>query len=192
MGKKIPNKVAKEIKDLVYQKADEVNYLARSRTDNGVFFDQLVEMEDVGERLFQYMRKAEIRTYIKDAILNRYSKDKKQEERPQKLEQVIKELLDVDAEQVEFDKSKQITLYKDISNSCFIVIVDGTFLKWETALRKALLYIAAKPFSSRGNVQIKIILTLFARYQKTCDSDIRLLNKSLSICNAFSYIYGEG
>ena len=71
MSKKVPDDIAKEIKECVFQEADRVNYLARSRTDNGNFLAQLVTMPNVGGRLSQYMKKAEVRTYIKDAILNR-------------------------------------------------------------------------------------------------------------------------
>ena len=74
MGAKVPARISKEIKEIVFKEADGFNYLARTRSDNGWFLDKLVIQQDVGERLSQYMSKAEIRTYIKDAILNRYSK----------------------------------------------------------------------------------------------------------------------
>lgn len=192
MSKKIPDDVAKKIKELVFQEADRINYLARTRTDNGTFLDQLVSMQEVGGRLSQYMQKAEVRTYIKDAILNRYSKDKTQEERPQDLKSLIQKHLGFDAYFVECDSKNQITLFKAPVNCCFVVIADGTLLKWETALRKALLYIASKPFVDHQNVEIKIVLTLFARYQKTSPSNMRHLEKSLLLCGAIPYIYGEG
>ncbi len=192
MSKKVPNDIAKEIKELVYQAADRKNYLARSRTYNSTFLDQLVSMPEVGGKLTQYMPKAEIRTYIKDAILNRYSKDKAQEERPNDLAPIIKELLGIDAYFMECEAKKRVTLFKSPADCCFIVVADGTLLKWETALRKALLYTASKPFSKQDNMKINIILTLFARYQKTSPSDIRHLQKALSFCNATPHIYGEG
>jgi hypothetical protein len=192
MSKKVPDDVSKEIKELVFQEANRVNYLARTRTDNGIFLDQLVTTPEVGGRLSQYMYKAEVRTYIKDAILNRYSKDKTQEERPDDLTPIIKKRLGIDAHFVECENKNQITLFKSPADCCFIVVADGTLLKWETALRKALLYIASKPFVDQDDMQIKIILTLFARYKKTSPSDMRHLQKSLSLCNAIPHIYGEG
>ena len=85
MSNIIPEKVAKTVKQTVYLEADKVNYLSRSRTENGIFLAQLVSMPTVGGKLSQYMRKDAIRTYIKDAILNRYSKDKTGEAKPDDL-----------------------------------------------------------------------------------------------------------
>lgn len=196
MSNKVPDNVAKIIKEIVFIEADRVNYLARSRTDNGIFLDQLVTKADVGGKLSQYMKKAEVRTYIKDAILNRYSKDKTQEERPDDLQSIIAEILDLESECffIEKDAKSQVSLFKNHSNPsdvCFIVVSDGTVLKWETALRKALLYIASKPFFDNSDASIKIVLTLFARHQKICPSDLRHLETALSVCNAKPHIYGE-
>lgn len=192
MSKKIPDDIAKEIKECVFQEADQAHYLARSRTDNGNFLGQLVAMPNVGGRLSQYMSKAEVRTYIKDAILNRYSKDKTQEERPEEIEPIILNKIGVRASLVEEEAKSQISLFKSTSDPCFVVVADGTLLKWETALRKALLYVASKPFSDNSAISIKIVLMLFARHQKVSPSDLRHLEKALSICHAKPYIYGEG
>ena len=145
MSKKVPDDIAKEIKECVFQEADRVNYLARSRTDNGNFLAQLVAMPNVGGRLSQYMKKAEVRTYIKDAILNRYSKDKTQEERPDDLESIILEKVGIQALFVEHEAKSQISSFKSPADACFVVVADGTVLKWETALRKALELIAKQP-----------------------------------------------
>jgi len=192
MGKKVPKGVAKEIKETVFREADQINYLAQARNNNGMFFDQLVSMPEVGGRLSGFMPKSEIRTYIKDSILNRYSKNKAQEERPNSddLILIIKQLLEIDAHFVEC-KSK-VTLFKSPINNCFIVIADGALLKWETALRKALLYLTAKPFFDQKDMEINIILTLFARGEKVTPSNMHHLEKSLSLCNAIPYLYGEG
>lgn len=192
MSKKVPEDVAKEIKEYVFHEADRVNYLARSRTDNGIFLAQLVSKPEVGDKLSQFMKKAEVRTYIKDAILNRYSKDKAQDERPKNLEPIILNILGFETNLIDQESANQIMLFKSYINSCFVVIADGTFLKWETALRKALFFIASKPFSEQKDFSVNIILTLFARYQKVSPSDLRNLQKALSLCNAIPFIYGEG
>ena len=155
MSRKVPDNIAKEIKVCVFQEADRINYLARSRTDNGNFLAKLVSMQDVGEKLSQYMNKAEVKTYIKDAILNRYSKDKIKEERPDDLESIIIEKTGFKAYFVEREEKNDISLFKSPSHTCFIVVANGTVLKWETALRKALLYVASKPFSKNANASIK-------------------------------------
>jgi len=192
MSKKVPDDIAKEIKECVFQEANRAHYLARSRTDNGNFLGQLVAMPNVGGRLSQYMNKVEVRTYIKDAILNRYSKDKTQEERPSDIEQIILHKVGVKACFVEQEVKSQISLFISTSNACFVVVADGTVLKWETALRKALLYVASKPFSDNPESSIMILLMLFARHKKVSPSDLRHLEKALLMCNAKPYIYGEG
>lgn len=191
MSKRVPDHVAKEIKERVYQEADLVNYLARTRTDNSAFLARLLLMPEVGVRLSQHMKKDDVRTYIKDAILNRYSKDKTQEERPVDIRQIIKKKIGIDAEFVECDHKNQTSLFKSVVDNNFIVVSEGTVLKWETALRKALLYIASKPFSRERDVKVDIILTLFARHQKVSPSDVRQLNIALSLCKAVLYIYGD-
>jgi hypothetical protein len=190
-NKKVPDAIGKEIKELVFKEADRINYLARTRTDNNAFLARLVAMPDVGVRLSQFIKKADLRTYIKDAILNRYSKDKAQEERPEELRAIIKKRLGIDAQFIERDARSQTSLFKPGSKQSFIVVTDGTVLKWETALRKALLYIAARPFSDKEGVNVAIILNLFARHQKVPPSSVRHLEKALSLCNACLHIYGE-
>jgi len=192
MSNKVPDNVSKSIKELVYEEADKEGYLSRSRTDNGKFLARLVATPNVGGKLSQYMKRAEIRTYIKDAILNRYSKDKRQEERPNDLSEIIKQCKAYEALLIDNESDSNVSLYKSPSDSCFIVVSDGTVLKWETALRKALLYIASKPFSRNSNATISIILTLFAGYKKVPSSDLHQLEQALTMCNATPYIYGEG
>jgi hypothetical protein len=51
----------------------------KSRVDNGEFMENLMGHREVGVVLSQYMAKGAIKTYIKDAVLNRYMKDKKGE-----------------------------------------------------------------------------------------------------------------
>ncbi|EFB9761459.1 hypothetical protein FA678_23300, partial [Escherichia coli] len=97
MSNLIPDKIAKSIKQTVYNEADKVNYLSRTRTENGNFLAQLVSMPSVGGKLSQYMRKDAVRTYIKDAILNRYSKDKTGEAKPNDVEEIILETFKIDA-----------------------------------------------------------------------------------------------
>ena len=191
MSRKVPNVIAIEIRERVFEECDRYRLFSRSRSENKQFTDQLVKSDDVGGRLSQYMQNAEIRTYIKDAILNRYSKEKKEKERPDRFEAIIKDRLDVEAECIEQDSKLQISLYRSPNSPTYVVVADGTYLKWETALRKALTFIASKPFSARENTTIHIMLTLFARHQKIPPSDITCLKKALKPCGAFAFIYGD-
>lgn len=192
MSNKVPESVAKEVKECVYREANKCNYLSRTRTDNGTFLANLVAMQPVGGRLSQFMSKAEIRTYIKDAILNRYSKDITQEEKPNNLEALLNERFGKSFVESDLSVKDGIILYKAVNSRHFVVTVNGTVLKWETALRKALLYIASKPFSSVEGTDVSVVLTLFARRQKIAETDKKLLNNALCICKGQAYIYGEG
>lgn len=48
MGKILPSKVEKNIKSLIFQRADEFGYASRSRRDNSQFMDELVEDPEIG------------------------------------------------------------------------------------------------------------------------------------------------
>lgn len=190
MGKKVPYTIAKEIKEMVFAEADNCNYLSKSRTENAQFLSQLVGNPNIGGRLSEFIPKSEIRTYIKDAILNRYAKDKIQEKKPSDLVPIISNTIGVGASAfVEADSVYQTKLFK--ADNKYIVVADGTVLKWETALRKALLYVASKPFAENATNEVVILLTLFARHQKVSPSESRYLAKALSLCAARIYIYGE-
>jgi len=193
MGNKVPDDVAKEIKERIYELANECNYLALGRTDSGKFMTQLVTLDDVGGCLASYMKKAEIRTYIKDAVLNRYSKDRTEEERPDSFEPIIQDILGFAVEkEVDLPNSNQLYKQSDFHpNKNYVIVSEGTLLKWETALRKALLSIGSMPISKNEGVSITVLLSLFAQYQRITASDRQHLYDSLSFCNAKPYIYGE-
>lgn len=191
MSNIIPEKIAKSIKQTVYFEAEKFNYLSRSRSENGNFLAQLVSMPAVGGKLSQYMPKDSIRTYIKDGILNRYSKDKTEEAKPSNLELIIKQSFDIEAFSIEEDVKNKTALFYGDNGMHIIVVADGTVLKWETALRKALIFIASKSLTERSEGKVSILLTLFARHQKISPSDEKCIQKALSICGAKAYIYGD-
>lgn len=192
MSNKPPPHVAKNIKDLVYQAADSFNYLGKSRTENGQFLDALVARPDIGDVLAGYVRKAEIRTYIKDAILNRYSKDKTRASRPTCFIEIISKKFGFAS--VKIDSGNSVCLYKSqqTNSSQYVVVAEGTFLKWETALRKALLYIPEKPFSKNQSNKIFILLNVFAQHKPISSAEKLFLDKALAQCNAKVHVYGEG
>jgi predicted transcriptional regulator len=191
MSTKIPQNVAKIIKKIVFEAADEADYLAMARTDSGSFLNGLVTRRDVGGEIMQYISRDEVRHYIKDAILNRYSKDKTKEATPDDLKPVVKSTYGIDAEKSH--NEVKLSLYRSITperTSEFVVISEGTVLKWETALKKALLFISAKPFSKTAS-EVHILLLLFAQHKPVPPSDKKNLEKALKRCGAKPYIYGE-
>ena len=192
MKKQIPREIAQAIKQIVFDEADQENFLARSRPENGAFLNRLVAMSSVGGKLLEYMPEADVRTYVKDTILNAYSKEKAQQNRPENIIDIIKKKFKFQSvEWVERRPDLQAEMYTTSTRDNFIVVADGTYLKWETALRKALLYVASSPFCDLDNVETKILLLLFARSSKIPASDLTVLERALSFCNGAVNIYGD-
>lgn len=193
MSQKVPDDVAKRVKQRVYQLADERCYLALGRTRSGAFMDQLVSEPTVGGRLADFLGKTQVRTYIKDAVLNRYSKDKMEGAKPVDFRPIIDDRIGISTEEIE-DMGKGVRLFKENGGhpqERFVVVSEGTLIKWETALRKALYCIATLPAAQRPTSDFQILLSLFAQFKRLTDADKRLLVKSLTFCRTTPYIYGE-
>lgn len=193
MSNAIPDDIGQTIKDLVYKEADKFNYLAKSRTENGNFLNKLVSMPKIGGKLLDFISRDNVRTYIKDAILNRYTKDKLKKAKPVSYIEYVKreyELPD-DTCLLEECSIDNIQIIKSISQRTYIIISEGTYLKWETALRKALLCLAKYPFVNDAKNKVCILLSLYARSQRIPDSDKKLLDRALKRANVRVYIWGE-
>lgn len=190
MSNKPPAAIAVRIKDIVYREADNADYLGRDRVKNGIFLDKLVKHPQVGMVLQEHIPQAEVRTYIKDAILNRYSKDKTARAVPADLTPIIQNIYGADFVQSDKQVSSGVSLFRDASGKRFVVTAQGTYLKWETALRKALLYIPDKPFAQTAE-KIDIALILSAQSRRITDAEKKHLNEALRQSNASAYICGE-
>ena len=160
-------------------------------TQAGVFMNLLAERPDVGGEIVKYMKRERVRTYIKDAIINNYSKDKTTEAMPNNPKPIIKSIFGVDAE--ESHKEVSLQLYKSVSMTRpneYIVISEGTVLNWGSALKRALLFIAAKPFSKTAS-NVYILLFLFAQHKPLTLTDKETMEKALDKCDARPFIFGE-
>lgn len=178
--KKIPSGVREEIKAAVYAKADEHGYRQTGRVQNGRFMDNLVQDPEVGGKLAQFMPKAKIKTYIKDGILNRYAKDKIADDLSSDAAEIIQEVLGQGSVEIEVKKSKRLSLHR-LDDEGLAVLAGGTFLKWETALRKALEYVAGAPGLPPENCDLHIVLILSVGGEPLTTGDIEHLNQALSI-----------
>lgn len=182
-------------KERVFSAADKFFYLSKNRTENGKFIDDLVAQDDIGGVLEQFMKKGEIRTYIKDPLLNRYSKDKTRASQTKDIVKIIKFKYGFKSNLIDSDKTAKIRLYKclfNTSKSDYVVVAEGTLLKWVTALRKALYYIPSKPFSDDSENTIHILLNIFAQHKPVPLADKKFLNKALARCSAQTHIFGDG
>ena len=191
MSTEIPQCVARKIKKVVFEAADGARYLGMARTDSGAFINGLVTRPDVGGEIIKYVSRDRVRHYIKDGILNRYSKDKTREATPDDLKPIVKSTYGLDAE--ESHNEDKLRLYRSTTPERaneYVVMSEGTVLKWEAALKRALLFISAKPFSKTAS-EIHTLLLLFAQHKPVPPSDKKNLENALKRCGAKPYIFGE-
>jgi hypothetical protein len=102
--------------------------------------DDLVDDPEIGGVIKEYVQSGKVRVYIKDGILNPYTKQKtKQILLSRDPVHIIRHTYGV--EEAFILKQGDIVVCRSPNERIF-VIGKGTVLKWETALRKALEYIA--------------------------------------------------
>lgn len=68
MANRLPQQVREKLIRIVYKKADEFGYMECDRVTSGQFMDMLVDDQEVGGVIRQYIQKERVRTYIKDTI----------------------------------------------------------------------------------------------------------------------------
>jgi len=182
MAKSLPQKISAQVKQAVYKKADEHGYGARTRADNSAFMDTLVADADVGGVLKNYMDSAVIRTYIKDGILNAYAKQRGREILSAKpATDTVKQLFDVDTSVIQKykDNGKTVSVCRSDDGKIFVVS-EGTVIKWETALRKALDLIAREPRLIINGVTPTICLQLADINASITDGDKKHITAALT------------
>jgi len=74
---RIPDAVRNSVIQKVFQIADAEGYMTNNRVESTRFIDRLVVKPEVGEVLLGFMEEKKVRTYIKDGILNQYTKLKR-------------------------------------------------------------------------------------------------------------------
>lgn len=132
----IPADVRKSIRKTVFARADDYDYMRRSRPENQRFIQSLTNDPLVGGRLADFMPREKVRTYIKDAILNAYAKTKNYENQSINYLQEISNALGSDAELIEAGGSTRTPLIiAKTQDGRLVVAKVGTVLKWETAVR---------------------------------------------------------
>jgi hypothetical protein len=184
MAKSLPVKISKQIKEAVYKKADKHGYGSRTRADNSAFMDALVADVEVGGVLKNYMDKAVIRTYIKDGILNAYAKQRGREIlSAESATDTIQQLFDVNTAVIQKLKDtggKVVSICRSSGDGRIFVVSEGTVLKWETALRKALDIIAREPGLTVDGVTPTICLQLADVSASITDGDKKHISTALA------------
>lgn len=182
MANRLPQQVREKLIRIVYKKADEFGYMECDRVTSGQFMDMLVDDQEVGGVIRQYIQKERVRTYIKDTILNRYTKDATSKMLSSKTpEQTIEEEYGEAADVIQKIKGSAYDCHVLRSEYGNIYIVsEGTFLKWETALRKGLEVIANEPnLTIEGRVP-SLCLKLSLAGQALTEADKKLIRTALA------------
>jgi hypothetical protein len=175
---KLPKEKADQIRNLVYAKADAYGYITRGRNENGQFMTDLVDEPTVGGMLSSYMEKSNIRTYIKDAILNGYTKNKKKEILKRNTStETIQKVYSVTANVIQSVGCVDVCRSDD---GTIFVVSSGTVLKWETALRKALELVAREPDLVINSQPPVICLQLVILNLGITDGDKKLIIDALN------------
>lgn len=191
----IPDEVRREVFAVAYEEADKANYLSSNRVQNKCLIMKLVKMNTVGRRLLDYIPQESLQKYIKDTILNRYSKDRLKQQSPS-VEGVIKWCQqatgDIDLSLTAKDHNRNVVLLRNPSGEHYVVVaLDGTVIKWETSLRNALEFMVGKPFAQKHDVRINMVLSLFARNAPVGPTKKQMLIEALRRIGAYCYIWGE-
>lgn len=179
MSVSIPEEIRFKIRELIYQRADSVNYLAQGRIENGKFMEQLVKDPAIGGCIAQYTGKGGVKTYIKDGVLNRYAKEKTRP--PSDLCKTVGETFGEEVSRIDEGGEKGISLYRGKRSGVFVVASSGRLLKWETALRKLLEHLGRNSgrFDGKGSSRPRMILILMTGGLRISSSDKQLLERSL-------------
>ena len=175
---RLPTDIRKKLRKTVYEKAEEFGYGSRSRAENGAFINSLAEDPEIGGVLRLYMPESSVRTYIKDGILNAYAKAEVRKKLNHiTIETVIQRVYHVEASEV--GKVNQTCIYRSESNDAFLVHT-GTYLKWETALRKLLECVAANDNILEQANSVSLCLLLTVGNGEMTHSDQMQLEKALA------------
>jgi len=193
MKNSLPTKITEQVKQAVYIKADAHGYGARTRSDNSAFMDSLVTDADVGCVLKEYMDYADIRTYIKDGILNYYAKQRSNKIfANESAIDTLRLLFDTDTSIIHEEKihTKKVYVCRSENGKIFVVS-DGTVSKWETALRKALDIIAREPGLTVDGVTPTICLQLADVSKTMTDGDKKHISTALSAISVKARFFSE-
>lgn len=175
-----PDKKAK-VKKAIFDKADKFGYASCGRNDSGRFMDELVNDPEVGDVLKEYMSKERIRTYIKDGVLNAYTKELARKAlKAASPTETIRRVYSVESSVIQKCRGKDggVVVSRSADGQIYVTS-NGTVLKWETALRKALEIIAREPGLIVAGVTPAICLHLAVVSPGITDGDMKHITEAL-------------
>lgn len=183
----MPNSIPKDILETIRAKTfailDERQYLSQSRKENGRLIDELVEHPEIGGIIAGYMSKAAVKTYIKDALINPYSK---RENAKSISTDVVEARLSVregsPVHLIEGSCNKKV-LFLRADNGTLIVAGVGLISKWETALRKVLEFIERAPKLPPMTGDLRMYLLVLMKGKSLTESEKTHISNTLSLIN---------
>lgn len=167
----LPKNERHKMRRTIYEKADAFDYLHKSQLENSAFMDDLVKAPDVGGILSQYMTKEKIRTYIKDGVLKKYSRLKRESALPSDTGDMLPTVEKIYGRKAHGIHSKKGLLMYRFEDGDVLVAAMGTLLKWETALRKALEFIAKAPGLPPKDASLHVLLVIAVMNCPTTSAD---------------------
>jgi len=177
MSVKVPKGAREKIKELVYVLADEHDYLSRTRVENSEFMRQLLEHPEIGEVLREFMPRDRVKTYIKDSLLNAYSKLRRRP--PEDIDSHLKSFLGDTTGTIEYDAKDGVSLHRMVDGSLALAARTG-YLKWETGLRKLLLFVArAKGLPPKDGTKLHLVLLILQNDSPVNSSDRKTVEEAL-------------
>ena len=169
MTAKVPDEVREKVTEIVFKMADEHCYLEKDRQANSNFMGQLIADPKIGGVLGSYIPKDKVKTYIKDALLNRYSKIKRA--RPEEIDHILTPHFGVMDGAIDYDSKNDVSLHKLKGNALVFAARVG-YLKWETGLRRLILFAAkckAKAPEKIKNVSFALLIFIDKKHINSSD-----------------------
>ena len=153
----------------------------QSRVENGKFMERLAKDPAIGGRIAEYTGRSKVKTYIKDAVINRYAKEKTRP--PDDLSKQLEPLVELPISKTNEARSRNLQLYRGKCGT-LVVVACGRLLKWETALRKLLEYLGRnyKTIEDKKN-PVVLALFLMTAGKQINEGDKQLLEQSLLAIN---------
>jgi hypothetical protein len=173
----IPKPLRASVRQAVFQKADEHKYLAQNRVQNRAFLARLVEDPEVGGVLKEYLDKGAIKTYVKDGILNKYAKKRASDALLGDATRALNGLFKTQASLIE--KRGKVSLYA-LAGGGQAVVATGAFVKWETALKQAIEFLARSKGLARARPKPRIALFVSVKKPDATNADLELAKRALA------------
>jgi hypothetical protein len=172
---KIPADVKKELFRIVSERADKHDYCNRPRPENHRFMLDLTNDPLIGGRIAEFLGQEKVKTYLKDTLLHDYAALHRH---PVKAaDSYIKSLGWGELFRIDTPKGKP-SLFR-LQNGQIVAAEFTSYLKWETGMRKLLLYLAGKSELRKKN--LRLVLIICDQKRVICESEKKLVMDALAL-----------